>query len=104
MTGYFPPPPSRPALWKVLLTVVVAVIGPPAAALTAFFAAVTWSGCFIECSSSGDHLAGGLLCVLAIGLLLAAPVLAATLLRSWIWAVATLVLPGLAVAAFAGLG
>lgn len=104
MTGYFPPPPARPAVWKILLTVVVAVMGPPAAAVTAFFAAVTWSGCFIGCTSSGDHLAGGLLWGLAIALLMTGPVLAATLLRSWIWVAATIVLPVLAVAAFAGLG
>ena len=84
-----------PALWKVLLTALAALAGPPAAAVAAFVGAITWSGCFIECSSydQGDPVGGGLLLALAAVLAVSGPVLAAVLLRSWRAVLATIAVP-----------
>lgn len=88
------PPPSRTATVGKVLTVLFSVVGPPAAAIAAFIAAITWTGCFIECTDSGgDHLGGGLLGALAVALLLAAPVLAATLVRKAAWVLGAIAVP-----------
>ena len=90
------PPPAasaRETAGKVL-TVLASVFGPPAAAVVAFFAAITWSGCFIECSqSSGDHTQGGLLWLLAGALLLVGPVLAAAMVRKATWVAVAIAAP-----------
>jgi hypothetical protein len=83
--GYLPAPlVSRPAPWRVAVTTVVALLGPPAAAFVTFAASITWTGCFIECNIDHrpNHPVGALLYLLAIALLLAGPVLAGWLLRS----------------------
>jgi hypothetical protein len=90
------PPRTREAVGKVL-TVLAAVLGPPAAAVTGFFGLITWSDCFIECSGNPDHLGGGLLIAVAIALLLAAPLLAATLVRRATWVLAAIAVPVLEV-------
>ena len=89
---------TRVTVGKVL-TVLASVVGPPAAAFAAFVAAITWSGCFIECSSydDGDRTTGALLGLLAVALLLAAPVLAATLVRRWTWVLGAIAVPVLEV-------
>ena len=95
-------PPAPPARTRVtvgkVLTVVFSVVGPPAAALVAFIAAITWSGCFIECTGDGgDHFGGALLGALAVALVLAAPVLAAILVRRTAWVLGALAVPVLEV-------
>lgn len=100
-TGYFAPPSlasHRPAIWRIVLTVVVAVLGPPSAAVAGFAAAVTWSGCFLFCTGA-NHGGGFLLGLLALGLLASGPVLAWVLLRSSVWVAVTTVLPFLVVLA-----
>jgi low affinity Fe/Cu permease len=93
-----PPATARETVGKVL-TVLASVFGPPAAAVVAFLAAITWSGCFIECSQPvGDHTGGGLLWLLAIALLLLGPVLAASMVRKLTWVVAAVAAPFLDVA------
>ena len=93
------PPPSttRESVGRVL-TILASVFGPPAAAFTAFCAAITWSGCFIECSQPhGDHTTGGLLWLLAVALLLAGPVLAASMVRRATCVIAAIAAPFLEV-------
>jgi len=87
-----PYPPAFPTVWRIALTVVVAVVGPPTAAVLGFVAAVTWSGCFISCTGA-NHGGGFLLGLLALCLLAAGPVLAGVLLRSCGWVAATIGLP-----------
>jgi low affinity Fe/Cu permease len=93
---YGPPAPPlssmRETVGKVL-TVLASVFGPPAAAVAAFVGIIVWSDCFIGCSGSPDHLRGGLLFVLAGVLLLAGPVLAATLVRKGTWIAAAVAAP-----------
>ena len=88
--GYFAPTsagtqgePTSPrrAAWRAAITVLATILGPPLALFAAFAASIVWSGCFMTCEGS-DHLTGGLLWVLALGLLAAGPVLAATVMRS----------------------
>lgn len=101
-TGYFAPPSPtshRPAIWRIVLTVVVAVLGPPSAAVAGFAAAVTWSGCFLSCTGT-NHGAGFLLGLLALFLLASGPVLAWVLLRSSVWVAATIAVPVLVALAF----
>ncbi len=101
-TGYFAPSPvasHRPAIWRIVLTVVVAVVAPPAAAVLGFVAVVTWSGCFISCTGA-DHTGGFLLGLLALSLLAAGPVLAWVLLRSGRWVAVAIVVPVLVALAF----
>jgi hypothetical protein len=88
------PPPSttRETVGKVL-TVLAAVFGPPAAAFAGFFGLVTWTDCFIGCAGHPDHLTGGLLIALAGVLLLAGPVLAATLVRKGSWVAGAIAAP-----------
>jgi len=88
------PPPSsmRDTVGKVL-TVLASVFGPPAAAVAAFIGLIVWSDCFIECGGDPDHVRGGLLFVLAAVLLLAGPVLAATLVRKGSWIAAAIAAP-----------
>ena len=87
-TGYFAPPPAPAAVsvrpvWRTVVTVFAAVFGPPAALVSAFLALVTWAGCFLDCHDQrGDHLTGGLLALLAVGLLVSGPACALTLMRS----------------------
>jgi hypothetical protein len=89
-----PPPSTANATVGKVLTVLFSVVGPPAAAFLGFLAAITWTGCFIECSDSrGDHLSGGLLGALAVAVLLAAPVLAATLVRRAVWVLGAIAVP-----------
>ena len=92
------PPPStvRETVGKVL-TVLASVFGPPAAAASAFFGLIVWSDCFIGCSGHPDHVQGGLLLALALVLLLAGPVLAATLVRKGSWVLAAVCAPFLEV-------
>jgi hypothetical protein len=87
-----PPPRTREAVGKVL-TVLASIIGPPAAAFTGFFGLITWSDCFIECSGNPNHLGGGLLIAAAIALVLAGPVLAATLVRKRSWVLGAIAVP-----------
>ncbi|MFN2539015.1 MAG: hypothetical protein ABR549_12840 [Mycobacteriales bacterium] len=87
-----PPSSTRETVGKVL-TVLASVVGPPAAAVAAFVAAIVWSDCFIECSGDPDHLGGGLLFALAAVLLLAGPALAATLVRRGSWVLAACAVP-----------
>jgi hypothetical protein len=101
-TGYFAPPSlasHRPAIWRIVLTVVVAVFGPLSAAVAGFAAIITWSGCFLSCTGA-NHGGGFLLGLLALGLLASGPVLAWVLLRSIVWVAATIVLPVPVVLAF----
>jgi hypothetical protein len=83
-TGYFPPVPAQRPVWRTVVTVLTILLGPPAAAVAGFAALVTWSGCFLSCSQP-NHVTGGLLGLLAAGLLLSGPVLATALMRSWQW-------------------
>jgi hypothetical protein len=82
-----------------VLTVLFSVVGPPAAAFTGFWAAITWTGCFIECTSDDDAnpLGGLLLGALAVGLVLAAPLCAALLVRKGTWVLAAVAVPVLEV-------
>lgn len=95
------PSPGR-TLLRVVLALVLVLAGVLAAAVTAFFAAITWSGCFLSCEpGGGDELAGGLLGLLAVALLVAGPVLARVVWRRTatrpvtLWAVLVLAGPGL---------
>jgi hypothetical protein len=87
-----PPSSSRETVGKVL-TVLAAVLGPPAAAVAAFIATIVWSDCFIECSGNPDYLGGGLLFALAGVMLLAGPVLAAMLVRKASWVIGAVLSP-----------
>ncbi len=101
-TGFVAPPSQashRPAIWRIALTVVVALLSPPAAAVAGFAAAITWSGCFLSCTGT-NHGGGFLLGLLALFLLAAGPVLAWVLLRSSAWVAATIVVPVLVTLAF----
>ena len=96
--------PARPAPWRTVLVVLVAGVGAPGAAVAAFAAAVVWSGCFIGCSGGGDHLAGGLLGLLALGLLAAGPGVG-WWLRRWtgvLWGTGTVLVSGLLCAGLLG--
>jgi hypothetical protein len=87
---------ARP-VWKVIATVLVAVVAPPAALVAAFVSWITWSGCFMTCDGEQPNpLLGGLLGVLALGLLASGPLLAWVLLRSRAWVVGSVVGPALA--------
>ncbi|MDX6197903.1 MAG: hypothetical protein QOJ79_1054 [Actinomycetota bacterium] len=93
----------RSAPWRVAATTVMALVGPPSAGFFAFWATVTWTGCFIDCNEATDHpnpVGGGLLYALAIALLLSGPVLAWLLLRSGKAVALTLVVPALIVLYF----
>jgi hypothetical protein len=90
-----PQPPAsttREAAGKVL-TILASVFGPPAAAVAGFMGLIIWSDCFIGCGGEPDHLRGGLLLLLAAALLLAGPVLAATLVRKPGWILAAIAAP-----------
>ena len=87
-----PPSSTRETLGKVL-TVLASVFGPPAAVVVGFIAAIVWTDCFIECSGNPDHVGGGLLFALAAVLLLAAPALAATLVRKRRWVLVACAVP-----------
>jgi hypothetical protein len=79
--------------WKRVLTVVSVVLGPPAAAAMAFFAAITWSDCFIECSGHPQHAKGAVLWLVAALLVLSGPLLAALLVRKASWVAGTIAVP-----------
>ncbi|MCU1601531.1 MAG: hypothetical protein JWO22_2240 [Frankiales bacterium] len=98
-----PPTASGRETAGQVLTVLASVLGPPAAAVTAFFASITWSGCFLSCSDAPDHTTGGLLWALAAGLLLLAPVLAATMVRKPTWVLAAIATPFVEVGLLFGL-
>jgi hypothetical protein len=89
-----PPLPStaRETAGRVL-TVLAAVLGPPAAAVAGFVGLILWSDCFLECGGHPDHVRGGALLALAGVLLLAGPVLAATMVRRAGWVVAAVAAP-----------
>ena len=87
-----PPPSARESVGKVL-TVLASVLGPPAAAFAGFVGLITWSDCFLECGGQPDHLEGGLLVALALGLLLAGPLLAAVLVRKAAWVLGAVAAP-----------
>ena len=86
MTSYGPVTPVLPT-WRKAVPLVVAAVGTPAAGVTALFAAIVYSGCFLSCTG-GDHTSGALLWLLAGAFLLAGPVSAALLTRSWRWPLA----------------
>ncbi|MDT7538163.1 MAG: hypothetical protein QOI82_1748 [Actinomycetota bacterium] len=97
------PTAGRPAAWRVALTTVMALVGPPMAGFFAFWATVTWTGCFIDCNDATDHpnpLGGGLLYGIAVALLLSGPLLAGFLLRSAKAVALTLAVPVLLVLYF----
>lgn len=98
MTQTAPLTPSH--AWKQVLTVFMAVVGPPAGAVLGFVAAITWSDCFISCGGNPNHLAGGLLGTAAGLLALSAPLLAGFLIRRPVWVAATLAVPVIAVLVF----
>ena len=75
-------PRPRRTGWRIAVVALATAIACPAAALAAFAATITWSGCFFSCSATPDHLGGGLLGLLAMFLLLAGPILAWLLFRS----------------------
>jgi hypothetical protein len=82
-------PEPRSSAWPVFRAIlsVAAVLGFALAYVVAgFIAAVTWTGCFIECTGE-NHLAGGALAALAVALLAAGPALVALMYRSrgWLW-------------------
>ena len=93
---YGPPAPpastARESVGKVL-TVLASVFGPPAAAFAGFVGLIVWSDCFFDCGGDPDHLTGGLLLALAGVLLLAGPVLAATMVRKGSWVLAAVAAP-----------
>lgn len=67
--------------WRAAATAVVGVVAVPAA-VAAFFALIVGSGCFLSCSEA--HPAGGFgLGLVALLLVLAAPVTARLLWRRW---------------------
>jgi len=76
------PAPSTPAVWRYVLITLAVLGGPPAAAVAAFVAVVTWSGCFLSCSEP-NHPVGALLGLLAAVLAVSGPALAWVLLRRW---------------------
>ena len=92
-----PPPSSMRETAGKVLTVLASVFGPPAAAVAAFVGLIVWSDCFLSCGGGPDHVRGGLLFVLAGALLLAGPVLAATLVRKGAWVAAAVAAPFLEV-------
>jgi hypothetical protein len=84
-----PQPVSRPSAWPVfraILSVAVILGCGFAYVIAGFIAAVTWTGCFIECTG-GNHGAGAALGLLAVALLAAGPALVALLYRDrgWLW-------------------
>lgn len=83
---------TRELVGKVL-TVLASVFGPPAAAVAGFVGLITWSDCFLDCGGHPDHLRGGLPLLAAGALLLAGPVLAATLVRKGGWVAAAVAAP-----------
>ena len=77
-----PVEPARDEAWRVVLVVLGCLFGPGAAAFAGFFGLITFTGCFLSCDgAAADPLAGGLLLVLALGLLLSGPLLAWALIR-----------------------
>jgi hypothetical protein len=70
---------------RVVVTVLVAIASVPAALLTLFLAAISYTGCFIGCSSDPDQVGGLALGFLAAGILTLGPVTAAWLFRSRGW-------------------
>ena len=81
------PKPGPSVAWRVvraLLSTFAVVVATICALIAAFASAVTWSGCFIECTG-GNHRDGGLLALLAVGLLASGPAAVAALYRSRVW-------------------
>ena len=76
-----------------VLTVLACIFGPPAAAAAGFIGLIVWSDCFFSCGGDPDHLGGGLLIALAAALLLAGPVLAASMVRKGSWVLAAIAAP-----------
>ena len=105
VTAPIQPSPARPSAWpvfKVLLSVAAVLIGGIGAVVAAFFAVITWSGCFLACTGT-NHPAGGALALLAIGLLAGGPLTVSALYRSrgWVWvAVVTATVGALLMARF----
>ncbi len=77
---YGPTSPA-PGTWRTIVVALATLGGPLAALVAGFVALITWSGCFLGCSSAPDHTGGGLLGVLAVLLLVSGPVLAGLLLK-----------------------
>jgi hypothetical protein len=81
------PKPGPSVEWRVvraLLSTAALVVATICALIAAFASAITWSGCFIECTG-GNHRDGGLLALLAVGLLASGPAAVAALYRSRVW-------------------
>jgi hypothetical protein len=84
---YATPKPGPSVAWRVvraLLSTAALVVATISALIAAFASAITWSGCFIECTG-GNHRDGGLLALLAVGLLASGPATVAALYRSRVW-------------------
>src|SRR3954451_7969975 len=84
-----PEPARHTSAWPVARAVlaILSILGcVPVALLAAFWAAVTWSGCFISCET--PNRVGGLVgAVIAVIALASGPVAIAGLYRSrtWLW-------------------
>lgn len=94
--AHLPSAPSTRVVVGKVLTVLASVVGPPAAILAAFAGSITYRGCFIDCNEATDHpdhLTGALLLALAALLVVAGPLLAATLVRRVGWVAGALAVP-----------